>query len=672
MTFLQPIFLIALPLAVLPVIIHLIHLHRRRSVKWAAMMFLLAAQRMNKGFSRLRQILILALRVLSVLAIILVVCRPLAGGLLGLLGGAPDTVIVLLDRSASMEQQNLAEGLSKRKAGLEKLSSALKQSYGSRTRIALIDSASAEPQAIERARSLVDLPLTEATDTGADIPAMLQAALDFMTLNKTGRTDVWLVSDLRQSDWDAGSGRWASLRGAFAALKAVRFHVLTYAGQPKENLAISVERVMRRESGGKAELLLDIRVAAQPPGVGDKEVPVRLVVNGAVSVHQGRMKDGQLVLQGYAVPIDRNAKRGWGRVELPADDCPADNAFHFVFDEPPVLASVIVSDDAAEIEALKAALQAPAEPARKYAVAVVPTSRAAEIAWDEMALVVWHAAIPEPGDVIAKQLRAHVMAGRAVIFLPAEPVTDAAIFGLRWGQWRTVADGEGAKPEWWRNDAGLLANTRNGAALPVGELEIRRHCEIIGDGIPLARLPGNQTLLVRSSGEDAGGAYFLATLPGSGTSSLARDGVVFFAMLHRALAEGGRTIGKAQMRDAGKGALAGGREWKRVSAGGGDSSVPGSWLPLQAGVVESGDQLVALNRPLAEDSQLALSSSALHELFDGLDYRRIDDTLDSRKKLTSEIWRTILVLMAIALITEALLCMPERKQTAASPAVLTG
>ena len=72
MTFLQPALLLALPLARCRSIIHLIHLYRRRQVKWAAMMFLLAAQRMNKGLSRLRQILILALRVLAVAAIIFV------------------------------------------------------------------------------------------------------------------------------------------------------------------------------------------------------------------------------------------------------------------------------------------------------------------------------------------------------------------------------------------------------------------------------------------------------------------------------------------------------------------------------------------------------------------------------------------------------------------------
>ncbi len=89
-------------------------------------------------------------------------------------------------------------------------------------------------------------------------------------------------------------------------------------------------------------------------------------------------------------------------------------------------------------------------------------------------------------------------------------------------------------------------------------------------------------------------------------------------------------------------------------------------LPLRAGVMESGDRVIALNRPAGEDSVQTLSASSLNELFDGLDYRRIDDTLDSRKKLTSEIWRMILVLMALALIAEAVLCMPERKAEGAA------
>ena len=226
MSFLAPILLIGLPLALVPVVIHLIHLMRRRQVKWAAMMFLQAAQRMNKGLSKLKQYLILAFRVLAVAALIFMIGRPLAGGLLGLTGGAPDSVIILLDRSASMEQQLLTTGTSKRLAGLRNLTAAIQDAYGTRSKLVLIDSATLQPVALEKAAALIDLPQTGPTDTAADVPALLQGALDYITTNQTGRTDVWLVSDLRQSDWDAAGGRWSALRGAFATLPAVRFQVL--------------------------------------------------------------------------------------------------------------------------------------------------------------------------------------------------------------------------------------------------------------------------------------------------------------------------------------------------------------------------------------------------------------------------------------------------------------
>ncbi len=83
------------------------------------------------------------------------------------------------------------------------------------------------------------------------------------------------------------------------------------------------------------------------------------------------------MLQAQAMPIDKSTKRGWGRVELPADVYSADNAIHFVFDEPAVLRSVIVSDDESQAGPLKAALSAAADPARKYAATVLGASHAA-------------------------------------------------------------------------------------------------------------------------------------------------------------------------------------------------------------------------------------------------------------------------------------------------------
>src|SRR5271165_5734279 len=104
MTFLQPFILLGLPLMLVPVIIHLLNRLRHRPKPWAAMRFLVSATRSSVSQNRLRQFLILLFRVMAVAMLVLFLARPLAGGWLGwALSPAPDAILILLDRSASME-----------------------------------------------------------------------------------------------------------------------------------------------------------------------------------------------------------------------------------------------------------------------------------------------------------------------------------------------------------------------------------------------------------------------------------------------------------------------------------------------------------------------------------------------------------------------------------------
>lgn len=669
MSFLQPILLFGLPLALLPVIIHLIHLLRRKQVKWAAMMWLLMAQKTNKGLTKLRQYLILLFRVLAVAAIILVIGRPLAGGLLGLTGGAPDSVIILLDRSASMEQQLLTTGTSKRAAGVKNLTQAIKDAYGKRSKLVLIDSATLQPVGLENADALAAVPQSGPTETTGDVPAMLQTALDYIAVNKTGRTDVWLVSDLRQSDWDAAGGRWAALRSGFGALQGVRFQILAYPETSPADLGVTVEKVTRRETADKAELLLDLRLSRGTAPAEPTPVPLRVVVNGVSSNLTVELKGQQMLLQAQAIPIDKATKRGWGRVELNADTTPSDNVYHFVFDEPAPLKSVIVSEDRDVSDPLKAALSAPADPSRKYEVTVIPPARAAEIPWDETALVIWHAPLPEKDSVIAQQLLEHTKARRGVFFLPPKEPDNSEFLGLKWTKWETSETPLLA--DWWRSDAGLLAGTRAGAALPVGEMEVQRWCGLEGESVPLARLgedAGKAPLLAQSP-RDSAPAWFLTTLPGPGSSNLARDGVVMFAMLHRALNESAASLGNARQRLAANGVL--GEDpspWTGVEEEKDKPAMLSDVRPLRAGVLrraaaasDKPESLTALNRPPAEDAPQVVAKEALGDLFVGTEWRLIEQTLENEKSLTSEVWRTFLMLMAIALVLEAILCMPAKK-----------
>lgn len=69
-----------------------------------------------------------------------------------------------------------------------------------------------------------------------------------------------------------------------------------------------------------------------------------------------------------------------------------------------------------------------------------------------------------------------------------------------------------------------------------------------------------------------------------------------------------------------------------------------------------------INRPLREDAPDFLGKTALTKLFAGLDHHIIEDQVENETSLASEIWRTFLFLMAIALLGEALLCMPAKRE----------
>ena len=345
--------------------------------------------------------------------------------------------------------------------------------------------------------------------------------------------------------------------------------------------------------------------------------------------------------------------------------------------------SIVVSDDPLAMTPITVALEAPLDADRKYDSEILSPDRAAEIPWEETALIVWQAPLPAPDDLVARQLADHLAAGRSLIFLPPESAGPESFQGMTWGDWQTTEDGDPESIDWWRNDAGPLANTRDGAALPVGEVTIRRRRQLVseeGRSLPLARMENNEPVLVRALPEEArasseGDVFFLATLPGTGDSTLAQDGVVLFAFLHRCLNDGAGSLGTARQRFAAPGVLGDAEAmaaWKRLE----EVSAPGSTgtdddegaeanatqlLPLRAAVLESGDRLIALNRPASEDIPVLLATTTVEELFVGLDHRIIEDTVEDESSLASEIWRTFLFLMAIAIILEAVLSMPQKR-----------
>ena len=209
MTFLNQFMLWGLLAASIPVIIHLLNRRRHKTIHWAAMQFLLKATRESRGKKKLRHFLILACRTLGIAALAFAAARPIVSGLLGWGGGSIDLVVLVLDRSASMEARP-GDGLApRRQLVLEKVRESMK-TLGN-ARLVLIDSATAAPQDVPSPEVLTEISSTATTDTAADFPTLLTRAAEFLR-ETPGRAEIWLASDLQTANWQPDDERWAAAR----------------------------------------------------------------------------------------------------------------------------------------------------------------------------------------------------------------------------------------------------------------------------------------------------------------------------------------------------------------------------------------------------------------------------------------------------------------------------
>jgi hypothetical protein len=79
---------------------------------------------------------------------------------------------------------------------------------------------------------------------------------------------------------------------------------------------------------------------------------------------------------------------------------------------------------------------------------------------------------------------------------------------------------------------------------------------------------------------------------------------------------------------------------------------------FHAGIVNSGESLIAINRALAEDRSSAIADEAMGNLMPKVDLSLVTAS-DEASGLVEEIWRIFLFLLLGALLFEALLCITE-------------
>ena len=649
MTFLQPLILWGLPLVLLPVIIHLINRMRHRPRQWAAMQFLLAATRSSTSHAKLRNLLIMLMRILAVLALLIFLARPLVGGWMGwALAAAPDTILLLVDRSASMESRVADADESRREYALRMLADAAGE-FEHASHLVLLDSATRQASELPSAASLLEWPDTKQTDTAADLPAMLQTALDWLIENKAGTAEIWIASDLQASNWQPDDPRWETLITAFDSLpQKVRVRLLATTQESPGNASISIAQLSRQQASGKGEVRLAVDLNRSQANAGTATITRTL--NDVATELEARVT-GQSTRWRHRFAVGDQAG-GWGKLELPADGNPRDNITYYRYsdDHPP--AGLVVTESALGPlwqAAASVAGQAGRTPAKRYAPGDVTPADLRDAT-----LVVWQAPLPE-GEMANALRRFADEGGRVVFFPPGQPST-ARFAGLGWGEKQT-SDDTGFAVGRWDEDQGPLANTDEGLLLPLAKLGVRQRQLVVGQAAVLAAFDDAKALLVRQA-LGQGEVYFCTTLPLLAWSEMG-DGLMVVPMLQRLLAAGSRRLQRDSVAECGQ-VSAGDLQLEWTSA---ETGLRGD-VRTQAGVYKNGDRWLLVNRPAAEDEFERVEDSAVAGLFGSLPFQLFQAQRDDTA-LQGEIWRLFLFLMLLALLVEAWLVRPSSMAEAA-------
>lgn len=667
MTFLQPFILWALPLVLLPVIIHLVNRLRHRRQPWAAMRFLLSATLASTSHAKLRQFLILLFRVLAVLALVLFLARPLAGGWMGwMLSAAPDVVLILLDRSASMETK-ISGNTTKREQALKLISEAAKQFEGA-SRFVLIDSATRSPQEIINATTLPELSITAPTDTAADLPAMLQSAFNYLIENRAGSAEIWIASDLQRSNWQPDDARFKTVVTQLASLpQKVRVRLLALNETSERNGSISVQEISRRAKGDQGELQFVIDL--QRNTESGERTPIKTVLDGAESETEVAL-EGQTLRWRYKADLGNKKEPGWGSFQLPADANVSDNKTFFVYGGETPLRAIVYSEDASSGRFIKLATAAIAK--EKEAAQIVSIAEITSANLEGRSVIFWQGALP--GAVEAQRIREFVEQGGCAIFFPSGKTDSQQFSGFNWGDVQQADTDKSFHVTKWDEEQGPLSKTDEGLSLPLAQTEFIRRQIIVAasresaaggiDSQPRSHeaQPHRSVLAAFEDGVPflarqvvgKGEIYFCASLPNKDWSNLG-DGPVLVPMTQRLLQSGSKRL--QQVSSISCGELSQPDQQKQWTA---VDTMTRKDIQTQAGVFRSGDRLVAVNRPVSEDDPEILETNEAEKLFAGISFQMLQERQKKTDALHGEIWRVFLFGMLIFLVGESLLILPGK------------
>jgi Mg-chelatase subunit ChlD len=331
LTFLVPLFLLGVAGIVVPIVLHLTRRRRRQVVMFPSLMFLERIPFQEHRRRRIQHWFLLALRALALALLAVAFARPFLddANLTGAGATGPEEVVVLLDRSYSMEVGSQWErAVSEARSvfgGMGPLDRASLVAFSRGAQVVL--RSTSDPA---RLRGALDT-LSPGSGTTRYGPA-LRVAQTILEESNLPSGRVVLVSDFQRVGWVGDEG--------VRIPAGTRVDPVMVRDEIGENVQVMDVTLARESDSGRERVTPTVRVARQG-GSGPVEISLSLEVDGQEIQTRTVRLDSDGAASVVFAPFTLSAPHTRGTVRVPADDVEADDAHHFVV-SPGSATSVVV------------------------------------------------------------------------------------------------------------------------------------------------------------------------------------------------------------------------------------------------------------------------------------------------------------------------------------------
>ncbi|NNE71071.1 MAG: VWA domain-containing protein [Rhodothermales bacterium] len=436
MTFLNPLILLGLVAAAVPLIIHLFNFRKPRRVEFSSLAFLREVERSTMQRVRIKQWLLLALRTLAIAAMVIAFARPtLRGQLAGAFAGAaPVAVAVVVDTSPSMQQRD---------AGGAYMDQALALAGGiladtdSRDEVAVLGLASSAiptlgPGGETALRRLEGLSVGPG---GQSAITALAAASDLLANAESQNRELYFIGDLQASTLlDTTAARINPATPVFL--------LPVGAGSP-DNVGVSNVELRSRIVEADQPLRLAATLTNHGSSPAASYVTSVYLAGDRVAQATSNLEVGVEAAVEFSVTP---ASRGWlaGTVQTEDDAFPDDNTAYFALNVPEDRSVLLVGGDGQDLRFLRAALQA--DPTVSIDLQTIRENQLPSVDLGSVDVVVL-AGLQTLSSGESDRLVAFVEAGGGLLLFPGAgariPDYNALLAGLGGGQIRSISAGDG-------------------------------------------------------------------------------------------------------------------------------------------------------------------------------------------------------------------------------------